>query len=65
MLLICWILRTVPGVVFGVLPRPEHAQGGGKGDQEFPEQTVKIVRKRVARNFGGGGHLGVYPRLIP
>ena len=36
-----------------------------RGDQEFPEQTVKIVRKRVARNFGGGGHLGVYPRLIP
>ena len=72
--MIYWILRTVHGGGFrrfcpptpsGVggqtLPTRASAinQGQTQGDQEFPEQTVKIVWKRVARNFGGGGHQGV------
>jgi hypothetical protein len=44
MLLIYWILRN--------------SACGDKGDQEFKEQTVKIVWKEVLLNFSGDGHAG-------
>ena len=60
MLLIYWILRTVPGGGFRrFAPALSMLRAGARGDQEFSEQTVKIVWKRVSPNFGEGSHLGV------